>query len=78
MRRMQPIDYDGAKLILGLKPLVVLLSLQFHVKYSVEVLILFYSDSPCYLPCVMLSAAYKKMKGKCKEWKYHRDHGKYK
>ena len=46
----------------GLKPFVVLLSLQFLVKHSVEVLLLFCSDSPCYLPCVLLSAAYKRMK----------------
>ena len=43
----------------GLKPFVVLLSLQFRIKHSVEVLLLFSSDSPCYLPRSMLSAAYK-------------------
>ena len=59
MRRMQPIGYGVAIYILGLKPVVVLLSLQFRIKHSVEVLLLFSSDSPCYLPYIMLSAAYK-------------------
>ena len=61
---MQPKGYGVAKYILGLKPFVVLLSLQFLVKHSVEVLLLFCSDSPCYLHSIMLSAAYKKMKRK--------------
>ena len=56
---MQPIDYGVAIYILGLKPFVVLLSLQFVVKHSVEVLLLFSSDSPCYLPRIMLPTAYK-------------------
>ena len=64
MRCMEPIGCGVAIYILGLKPFVVLLSLQFHVKHSVEVLLLFCSDSPCYLPSVMLSAAYEKMKRK--------------
>ena len=64
MRRMQPIGYGVAIYIMGLKPFVVLLSLGFHVKHSVEVLLLFCSDSPCYLPSVLLSAAYKRMKRK--------------
>ena len=59
MRRMQPIGYGVAIYILGLKPFVVLLSLPFLIKHSVEVLLLFSSDSPCYLPRIMLSAAYK-------------------
>ena len=59
MKRMQPIGYGVAIYILGLKPFVVLLSLQFLIKHSVEVLLLFSSDSPCYLPSVMLSTAYK-------------------
>ena len=59
MRRMLPIGYGVAIYILGLKPFVVLLSLQFLIKHSVEVLHLFSSDSPCYLPHIMLSAAYK-------------------
>ena len=64
MRRMQPIGYGVAIYIMGLKPFVVLLSLQFLVKHSVEVLLLFCSDSPCYLPSVLLSAANKRMKRK--------------
>ena len=61
---MQPIGYGMAIYILGLKPFVVLLSLQFLVKHSFEVLLLFCSDSPSYLPSLMLSAAYKRMKRK--------------
>ena len=64
MRRMQPIGYGVAIYIMGLKPFVVLLSLQYLVKLSVKVLLLFCSDSPCYLPSVLLSAAYKRMKRK--------------
>ena len=64
MRRIQPIGYGVAIYILGLKPFVVLLSLLFLVKHSVEVLLLFCSDSPCSLPSVMLSAAYKRMRRK--------------
>ena len=56
---MQPIGYGVAIYILGLKPFDVLLSLQFLIKHSVEVLLLFSSDSPSYLPRIMLSAAYK-------------------
>ena len=59
MRRMQPIGYGVAIYIWGLKPFVVLLSLQFLIQHSVEVLLLFFSDSPCYLPCIMLSIAYR-------------------
>ena len=59
MRRMQPIGYGVAIYILGLKPFVVLMSIQFLIKHSVEVLLLFSSDSPCYLPRIVLSAAYK-------------------
>ena len=59
MRRMQPIGYGVAIYILGLKPFVVLMSLQFLIKHSIEVLLLFSSDSPCYLPRILLSAAYK-------------------
>ena len=59
MRHMQPIGYGVAIYILGLKPFVVLLSLQFLIKHSVEVLLLFSSDSPCYLLRIVLSAAYK-------------------
>ena len=77
MRCMQPIGYGVPIYILGLKSFVVLLSLQFLVKHSVEVLFLFCSDSYCYLPSVMLSAAYKLMKRKQKEWNYQRDQGKY-
>ena len=77
MRRMQPTGYGVAIYILGLKPFAVLLSLQFLVINSVEVLLLFCSDSPYYLPCVMLSAAYIRMKRKEKEWKYQRNQGKY-
>ena len=58
MRRMQPIGYGVAIYIWGLKPFVVLLSLQFLIKHSVDVLLLFSIDSPCYLPSIMLSAAY--------------------
>ena len=58
MRRMQPIGYGVAIYLLGLAPFVVFLSLQSLNKHSVEVL-LFCSDSPCYLPSIMLSAAYK-------------------
>ena len=57
MRRMQPIGYGVAIYILELKPFVVLLSLQFLVKHSVELLLLFCSDSPCYLPSVTFSTA---------------------
>ena len=64
MRHMQPIGYGVAIYILGLKPFVVLLSLQILVKHSVEVLLLFCSDSRCFLPSVMFSAAYKRMKRK--------------
>ena len=56
---MQPIVYGVAIYILELKPFVVLMSLQFLIKHSVEVLLLFSSDSPCYLPRIVLSAAYK-------------------
>ena len=59
MRRMEPIGYGVAICILRLKPFVVLLSLQFLIKHSVKVLLLFSSDCPCYLPCIMLSAVYK-------------------
>ena len=59
MRRMQPIGYGVAIYILGLEPSVVLLSLRSLNRHSVKVLILFSSDSPCYLPSIMLSAAYK-------------------
>ena len=54
---MQPIGYGVAIYILGLEPFVILLSLQFRIKHSVEVLLLFYSDSLCYLLYVILSAA---------------------
>ena len=57
MRRMQPIGYGVAIYNMGLKPFVVLLSLQFLITHSVEVLLLFSSDSPCYLPRNMLSTA---------------------
>ena len=59
MRRMQPIVYGVAIYILGLQPFVVLLSLRSLNKQSVKVLLLFSSDSSCYLPSIMLSAAYK-------------------
>ena len=59
MRRMQPIGYGVAIYILGLEPFVILLSLRSVNKHSVEVLLLFSSDSPCYLPSIMLSAAYR-------------------
>ena len=63
MRRMQHIGYGMAIYILGLKPFIVLLSLQFLVKHSVEVLLLFYSDSPCYLPSVIhMSRMFRLMK----------------
>ena len=54
---MQPIGYGVAIYILGLKPFVILLSLQFLIKYSVEVLLLFCYDSPCYLLSIILSVA---------------------
>ena len=63
-RRMQPIGYSVSIYILGLKPFDILWSVQFLIKHSVEVLLLFCSDSPRYLPSVMLSAAYKRMKRK--------------
>ena len=59
MRCIQPIGYGVAIYILGLKPFVVLMSLQFLIKHSVEVLLLFSSDSPCYLPRIVFSASYK-------------------
>ena len=59
MRRMQPIGYGVAIYIWGLKPFVILLTLQFLIQHSVEVLLLFSSDSSCYLPRIVLSAAYK-------------------
>ena len=46
-RHMQPIGYGVAIYIVGLKHLVVLMSLQFLIKHSVEVLLLFSSESPC-------------------------------
>lgn len=55
---MQPIGYGVAIYILGLRPFVILLSLQFLVKHSFEVLLLFCSDNPCYLSSIMLSTAY--------------------
>ena len=57
-RHMQPIGYGVAIYILGFKPSVILFSLQFLIKHSVDVLLLLCYDSPCNLPCIMLSAAY--------------------
>ena len=58
MRRMQPIGYGVAIYILGLGPFVILLSLQFLVKHSFEVLLLFCSYNLYYLSSIMLSTAY--------------------
>ena len=57
MIRMQPVGYGMAIYMLGLKPIVNLVSIRFLLKHSIEVLLLFYLDSTCYLPSLMLSTA---------------------